>query len=137
MKPLLCSFIGVLLTCATCLAQEKLNSDGLMFGGAGTQAAGVTVSVPPTVTRGSVVPVSASYAPLTVPLNANCILLLPVNSPAYKEVILYSRKYNSVGVSAHGCPMYIPPYIQFQGKAIVVVTVDGAGVGVATFDVTP
>jgi hypothetical protein len=137
MKTLLCSVFGVLLACATCLAQEKLNAQGLRFGGAGTQAAGVTVIVPPSVMRGTIVDINAFYQPLQVPLNANCVLLLPVNSPEYKEVILYSRKYTAIGVSGHGCPIFIPPYIQFQGTAIVVVTVEGAGVGVATLNVTP
>ncbi len=43
----------------------------------------------------------------------------------------------NTGVSGHVCPMFIPPFIQFQGTATIVVTVEGLGVGAATVNVTP
>src|SRR5688572_3141262 len=128
--------VVILLGNVTYTSAADLNADGLKFGGV-APAAGVTVNVPATIQRGNVVNVSASYAPLRVPLNASCILVLPVNSPAYQEVLVYSRKFTAVGVTAHGCPMYIPPLVQIQGTALVIVIVEGAGTGVATFNVTP
>ena len=104
---------------------------------AATAAASVSVSVPATVRRGNVVEISVVDAPLSEPLNSSCILVLPVNSSAYKEVIVFSRKYAALGVSGHGCSILVPNYIQFEGTAIVIVTVEGAGAGVATFNVTP
>lgn len=103
----------------------------------GVTAGTVTITVPPTIQRGNVLDISVTYAPLTVPLNANCIVLLPAPNPPYKETLVFSRKYDAIGVTGHGCPVFIPAYIQFQGTATVVVTVEGAGVGVATVNVTP
>ena len=118
------------------VAQE--DADGLRIGNSRlTPAAGVTVSVPTSVQRGNVAQINVSYPSLTVPLNSICILVLPVNSAAYQETILYSRKYTAVGVSGHACPMFIPPFVQFSGMATVIAIVDGAGVGTATFTVTP
>jgi hypothetical protein len=134
--------VGVLVSAclawggSSVIAQE--DADGLRFGYSSlAPAAGVTISVPTSVQRGNVAQISVSYPSLTVPLNSICILVLPVNSAAYQETILYSRKYPAVGVSGHACPMFIPDFVQFSGMATVIAIVDGAGVGTATFTVTP
>jgi hypothetical protein len=130
--------VAVFLTPLVSAGVAQENAEGLRFGGSiSPLGAGVTVTAPATVQRGNVAQISASYNPLGVPLNALCILVLPVNSPAYQETLLYNRKYSAVGVSGHSCPLFIPNFIQFEGTAVVIVVVDGAGVGAATFTVTP
>jgi hypothetical protein len=125
--------VCLLFSAATAFAQGK---DGLSFGGV-APAAVVNVSVPATVQRGNVVNISTSYAALAVPLDATCIVMLPVNSTAYTETLVFSRKYSAIGVTAHQSPLFIPNFIQYEGTAVVIVIVEGAGVGVATFTVTP
>ena len=70
-----------------------------------------------------------------MPLNATCFLILPVNSPAYQEIKLQHREYTAIGVRGHGCEFSIPNWIQIEGTASVVVTVEGAGWGFASFEV--
>lgn len=89
------------------------------------------------IKRGNPVQVSAYHDPVGPPLKATCILILPVNSPAYKETALFSRSYTGGPVTGEGFTFYIPGWIQIEGTAIAVVIVKDAGVGYAVLQVTP
>jgi hypothetical protein len=133
------SLVSVLVAGAMGVAAAQESTDGIQFAAPArpTAAGVVTISVPTTIQRGNVVNISLSYDPLTIPMNATCILFLPVNSTAYQETILFNRKYSALGVRGNGCPMFIPNFIQYEGTAWVLAVVDGAGVAAASFTVTP
>lgn len=89
-----------------------------------------------TIQRGNPVRVEASHVLAGPPLQATCVLILPVNAPQYKEMALFSRTYQG---SAWGEEFYfyIPAWVQIEGTAIAVVVVQGAGAGFAILQVTP
>lgn len=126
-----------LLGFATASSGDQGSVRGLVFGPSAAPEATVEITVPSTIQRGNVLDISVSYAQLGVPLNANCIVLLPAPNPPYKETLLFSRKYEVTGVSGHVCPVFIPDFIQIEGTAIVIATVEGVGIGVARVEVTP
>jgi hypothetical protein len=130
--------LGLVLTFSIATASEASeDASGVKFGASRVAPGLVTVTVPATVQRGNVLSISASYAPLSGSLNSNCIVLLPAPNPPYKETLVYNRKNESSGITGHECPVYVPPFFQFEGTATIVVTVEGVGVGVATVQVTP
>ena len=69
------------------------------------------------------------------PLKSTCIVVLPVNSPDYKEILLQLREYSGTagGIWFY---FYIPNWTQIEGKAIIIVKVNDM-TGFATLTVLP
>ena len=87
------------------------------------------------ILRGNPVKVYASHQ-VVQPFKGVCILVLPVNSPNYKETMLHLREYTGAPVG-EWYNFYIPSSIQIEGMAIGIVSVTDVGVGFATLNVLP
>ncbi|MBM3242085.1 hypothetical protein FJZ31_37915 [Candidatus Poribacteria bacterium] len=87
------------------------------------------------IKRGNPVKVEAMHQAIQ-PLKGVCILVLPVNSPDYKETMLHLREYTGSAVG-EWYNFYIPTFVQIEGQATGIVSVTGVGVGFATLTVLP
>jgi len=89
------------------------------------------------VQRGNVVQVEVLHDTVGPPLQATCVLVLPVNNPnIYREIKMQIRTYQGSAFGEY-FNFYIPSWIQIEGRAIAIVSVQGAGVGYAVLNVTP
>lgn len=85
------------------------------------------------INKGNPVRVYASHGGVN-PFKGTCILVLPVNNPIYKEIMLHRREAQ-FGVGAEWYYFYIPNWSQIGGTAIGIVIVDTIGTGSATLTV--